>query len=316
MTSVGPSSAWDLGRVPDQSGRLAVVTGANSGIGWVTALELARRGASVVLACRSAARGADALARLREEAPAARFELRTLDLADLGSVRAFAEGLEHDRVDLLVNNAGLAMVPFARTADGFETHLGVNHLGPFALTGLLLPRLLRAREPRVVTVSSEAQRVTRFRLERLGAERRYRAFTAYLLSKRANLYFGMELQRRADDSAAALRSFVVAPGLTRSNVLASEEHTGQGGLYGELLPRLARLLAKPTADGALTSVYAATEPELPGGSYVVPGGPLQQRGAPVARREPAMRDRATAGRLWELSERLTGVTFRFGSTGG
>lgn len=305
-----PRDRWTPDSVPGQSGRLAVVTGANSGIGYVTARELARRGARVVLACRSRERGSEAVERLRAEVPGARAELRPLDLADLKSVRRFAEEWNHDRLDLLVNNAGIAMVPFARTADGFESQFGVNHLGTFALTGLLLPHLLAAPAPRVVTVSSEGQRFARFDLRNLDAERGYRAMFAYLQSKRANLYFATELQRRADAAGLELRSMAVAPGLTRSNVLTGGANSTRGRAYGTLTRLLLRSAFRPTPEGAKTSLYAATVPGLPGGSYVVPDGPLQLRGEPVLRdRERAIRDTETARRLWTLSERLTGVTF-------
>ncbi|MFC4111263.1 oxidoreductase [Nonomuraea zeae] len=301
--------AWSLDDIPDQSGRVAVVTGANSGIGYVTARELARRGAHVVLACRSPARGRAALDRLRAETPGARAELATVDLASLASIAKFAAGLPHPRIDLLVNNAGVAMVPFARTADGFESQFGINHLGTYALTGLLLPRLLAAPEPRVVTVSSEGHRYVRFRLAALTAGRYYAPF-AYLRSKRANLYFAVELHRRAAAAGLPLRSLAVAPGLTRTNVLTGGANAGRGRLYRAVLPLLVRALFRPTPEGSKTSLYAATLPGLPGGGYVAPGGFLELRGEPAVRNgHPALRDAGTARRLWELSEDLTGVRY-------
>ncbi|MFG2332703.1 oxidoreductase [Streptomyces sp. NPDC048604] len=301
---------WTPDSIPDQSGRLAVVTGANSGIGYVTARELARRGAHVVLACRSHERGRNAEARLRAEVPGARTELRLLDLADLSSIRGFAEEWSHERLDLLVNNAGVAMVPFSRTADGFESQFGINHLGTFALTGLLMPHLLASADPRVVTVSSEGQRFAPFDLTNLNAEHRYRTAFAYVQSKRANLYFAAELQRRADAAGLALRSMAVAPGLTRSNVLTGGANSARGRAYGILTRLLLRLAFRPTPEGAKTSLYAATVPELSGGSYVVPDGPFQLRGEPVLRgRERALQDAATAHQLWLLSEQLTGVRY-------
>ncbi|GAA4719714.1 oxidoreductase [Phytohabitans rumicis] len=295
----------------DQSGRIVVVTGANSGIGYVTARELARRGAHVILACRDRERGRQALDRLRTEAPGARAELRALDLADLASIRAFGAAWDHDRLDLLVNNAGVAMVPFARTADGFESQFGINHLGTFALTGLLMPALLAAPGPRVVTVSSEGQRFARFDLNNLNAERRYRALFAYVQSKRANLYFAVELQRRVDAAGHPLRSIAVAPGLTRTNVLTGGANSTRGTLYNTLTRLLVRYAFRPTAEGAKTSLYAATVPDVPGGSYIAPSGPFQLRGEPARRdHEPAIHDTATAHRLWQLSEQLTGVRYR------
>lgn len=305
------SRTWTLDSIPDQSGRLVVVTGANSGIGQVTAEALARRGAHVVLACRSPQRGQAALDRLLAQAPGAHAEVRLLNLADLASIRAFADGWDHDRLDLLVNNAGVAMVPFARTADGFESQFGINHLGTFALTGLMLPHLLASPDPRVVTVSSEGQRFARFDPDNLNAERRYRTMFAYLQSKRANLYFATELQRRADAAGLRLRSMAVAPGLTRTNVLTGGANGNRGRLYGALTRLLLRVAFRPTPEGAKTSLYAATVPDLPGGAYVVPDGALQLRGEPVLRtRERAIRDTITARRLWELSEKITGVPFR------
>ncbi|MER6523079.1 oxidoreductase [Streptomyces sp. NPDC060334] len=305
------SRNWTPDSIPDQSGRLALVTGANSGIGQVTAQALARRGAHVVLACRNPQRGQAALDRLLDRAPGAHAEVRLLDLADLASIRAFADGWDHDRIDLLVNNAGVAMVPFARTADGFESQFGINHLGTFALTGLMLPHLLASPDPRVVTVSSEGQRFARFDPDNLNAERRYSAMYAYLQSKRANLYFATELQRRADAAGLRLRSTAVAPGLTRTNVLTGGANGNRSRLYGALTRLLLRVAFRPTPEGAKTSLFAATVPDLPGGAYVVPGGPLQLRGEPVLRdRERAIRDTDTARLLWELSEKLTGVPFQ------
>ncbi|MEV4163102.1 oxidoreductase [Nonomuraea dietziae] len=296
--------------IPDQSGRIAVVTGANSGIGYVTARELARRGAHVVLACRSPERGRDGLDRLLTEAPGSRAELRRLDLSSLDSVRSFAAGWDLGRLDLLINNAGVAMVPFSRTADGFETHFGVNHLGTFALTGLLMPYLLASGEARVVTVSSEGQRFARFDLGNLNAERGYSAPFAYVQSKRANLYFAVELQRRMTAAGLPLRSMAAAPGLTRTNVLTGGANAGRGAVYQRLIRLLVRLTFQPTEGGARTSLHAATARDLPGGSYVAPDGLLELRGAPTIRQgHRAIHDTVTARRLWELSERLTGVRY-------
>ncbi|MER5320426.1 oxidoreductase [Streptosporangium roseum] len=309
------SPPWTLHAIPDQTGRLAVVTGANSGIGYVTARELARRGAHTVLACRDPERGQAALTRLRNEVPHARLELRRVDLASLASISEFAAGWDHDRLDLLINNAGVAMVPFGLTADGFESQFGINHLGTFALTGLLLPHLLAAPEPRVVTISSEGQRFARFDLDNLNAERTYRTAFAYVQSKRANLYFATELQRRADAAGLRLRSMAVAPGLTRTNVLTGGANSGRGRLYATAVRLLVRTAFRPAPEGAKTSLYAATVPDLPGGSYIVPDGPLQLRGEPARRtRERAIRDAVTADRLWEVSERLTGVPYGLPAT--
>jgi NAD(P)-dependent dehydrogenase (short-subunit alcohol dehydrogenase family) len=302
--------AWSFADIPDQSGRVAVVTGANSGIGYVTARELARRGARVVLACRSAERGRAALDRLRAQVPGALADLAEVDLAGLDSIRGLADSLPYERLDLLVNNAGVAMVPYARTADGFELQFGVNHLGTFALTGLLMPRLLAAAQPRVVTVSSEGQRFARFDLANLNAEHGYQATFAYLQSKRANLYFAVELHRRATAAGLPLRSLAVAPGLTRTNVLTGGANAARGRLYQAFVGLLVRTLFRPVDDGAKTSLYAATLPDLPGGRYIAPDGFLELRGKPTDQpRHRALHDTETARRLWELSEKLTGVHY-------
>lgn len=311
MTWRSSSRPWSFHHIPDQSGHLAVITGANSGIGYVTARELARRGAHVVLGCRNPVRGQAAIERMRTELPGARIELRQVDLGSLRSVAEFAEAFDHRRIDLLINNAGVAMVPFARTADGFESQFGINHLGAFALTGRLLPRLLAAPAPRVVTVSSEGQRFARFDLTNLNAERRYQAAFAYVQSKRANLYFSRELHRRTATTFPHLRSIAVAPGLTRSNVLTGGANTERGVLYRTVMPLLVRAAFQPTPGGARTSLYAATE-NVPGGSYIAPSGFLELRGGPVSRnRHRPLHDTETARRLWEISEELTDVRYRF-----
>ncbi|MDA3649617.1 oxidoreductase [Saccharopolyspora indica] len=302
--------AWTIHSIPDQSGRLAVVTGANSGIGRVTARELARRGAHVVLACRSAERGRAALESLRTELPDAQVELRQVDLGSLRSIAEFAATFGHDRIDVLVNNAGVAMIPFARTTDGFEAQFGINHLGTFALTGQLLPRLLAAPEPRVVTVSSEGQRFARFDLANLNAERGYRAAYAYVQSKRANLYFARELHRRAAESFPHLRSLAVAPGLTRSNVLTGGGNAGRGAFYRTAMRLLVRTAFQPTPGGARTSLFAATSLDAASGSYIAPSGFLELRGDPISRsHHRALHDTETARRLWEISAELTGVHY-------
>lgn len=299
---------WTFENIPDQSGRIVVVTGANSGIGAVTARELARRGAQVVLACRSAQRAAAAITRIRADVPDARIGFAPLDLGSLASVREFAENWPHERLDVLVNNAGIAMVPFGRTADGFELHFGVNHLGHFALTGLLLPFLERSPEPLVVTVSSEGQVGMPFDVAHLNAEQRYWAPLAYWQSKKANAYFGAELQRRATAAGSSLRSIVVVPGLTQTAILT--EVTGRGRLYHAVVGALVRRTFRPPDAGAATSLRAVTDRRLPGGCYVAPSGFWALYGEPVIRNGyRAMTHTNTARDLWELSERLTGTQY-------
>ncbi|WP_111601743.1 oxidoreductase [Streptomyces sp. Amel2xB2] len=301
--------SWTARSIPDQSGRTAVVTGANSGVGQVTARELARRGARVVLACRSEQRGAAALDRLRSQVPEARAELRLLDLADLSSVREFAHALPFDRLDLLVNNAGLAAVPYARTADGFEMQFGVNHLGHFALTGLLLERLLAAGGARVVTVAGMAHVLSNIDMSDLAGERRYRPLIAYASSKTANLLFVRELSHRVLSKGLDLTVAAAHPGYARTELQTKGARlAGQPGR--ERMLRLAGDVAGSSPDqGATPVLYAATAPYVQNDAFFGPrllgvrGGPGRAWRAPWARNDLA------AGQLWKVSERLTGVVY-------
>ena len=304
---------WTAADIPDQSGRLAVVTGANSGLGFFTALELARTGAHVVATARDAARGEEAAASIRESTPGAEIEVERPDLADLGSIRAFAERFagRHEGLDLLVNNAGVMALPRRLTADGFEVHVGTNHLGHFALTGLLLERLLARPAPRVVTVTSEAHRIGRINFDDLHGERRYSRWLAYGQSKLANLLFAYELQRRADAAGGALKSMAAHPGYAATNLQSGASRAGRGlvtAIEGRAMALGNRFLAQSDEMGALPTLYAATVPDLPGGSYVGPDGLFEQRGYPkLVDSSRASKDPSTARRLWELSEELIGV---------
>ncbi len=287
-----------------------MVTGANSGIGYVTARELARRGASVVLACRSEQRGASALDRLLSQVPEARAELRMLDLADLSSVREFARTLPHGSIDLLINNAGLMAVPYARTADGFEMQFGVNHLGHFALTGLLLERLLAAPGARVVTVASMAHVMSNIDMSDLGSARRYRPMAAYGASKTAGLLFVRELAHRADSKGLDLTATAAHPGYARTELQAKGPRLA-GQPRRERLTRLFTDAVGASADqGAAPVLYAATAPYVQGDSFYGPRI-LGVRGGPgPAWRAPWARNDIAAAQLWAASERLTGVTYR------
>jgi NAD(P)-dependent dehydrogenase (short-subunit alcohol dehydrogenase family) len=304
--------AWTAAEIPDQSGRTAVVTGANSGLGFNVALELARRGARVVLACRDVDRAEESANRVRAQAPAAEVAIERLDLAELGSVRAAAAALDArlpEGLDLLVNNAGVMALPHRTTADGFEMQLGTNHLGHFALTGLLLGALRRRPEPRVVTVSSGAHRMGHIAFDDLQSERRYRRWRAYGQSKLANLLFAFELQRRADAAGLPLRSLAAHPGYAATN-LQTRAGRMTGNRVDELANRLLNaVVAQSDAQGALPLLYAATA-DLPGGSYVGPDGPFELRGHPkLVGASGAARDTEAARRLWAASEELTGVHF-------
>jgi NAD(P)-dependent dehydrogenase (short-subunit alcohol dehydrogenase family) len=287
---------WTVADIPDQSGRTVVVTGANSGLGEVTARELAARGAHVVLACRNTAKGEAAAAKMTGSV-----EVRSLDLADLASVRAFAAAAP-PAIDVLVNNAGVMAVPHARTADGFELQIGTNHLGHFALTGLLLPRLT----DRVVTISSPAHRAGRIDLEDLNWERRrYLSWLAYAQSKLANLMFALELQRRLEAAGSPLRSGAAHPGYAATGL---QSHTES--FMDTVMHYANRVFAQSATMGALPSLYAATVADLPGGSYVGPDWPGEMRGHPrLVGTSRSARDEKVAAALWTLSEDLTGVHY-------
>jgi NAD(P)-dependent dehydrogenase (short-subunit alcohol dehydrogenase family) len=282
--------------VPPLEGRTVVVTGANSGIGLAAAKRFAKDGARVVLAVRDQARGETAAAGIPGET-----EVRRLDLADLSSVRAFAEGWNGD-IDILVNNAGVMAVPESRTADGFEMQFGTNHLGHFALTGLLLPSVT----DRVVTISSGAHRMGRINLDDLNWNRRpYQPWGAYGQSKLANLLFTLELQRRLAAADSPVRAMAAHPGYANTNL---QSHSGNP--FQDAMMRMANVfVAQSDEAGALPTVYAATE-DLPGGSYVGPDGLGEMRGRPtLVGRSTAAQDADVARELWRQSEVLTGVTY-------
>ncbi|MFF4485274.1 oxidoreductase [Streptomyces sp. NPDC001544] len=301
--------AWTVDRIPDQTGRTAVVTGANSGLGYVTARELARRGARVVLACRSEARGNAAADRIVAEVPKARAEFMRLDLADLASVREFAERLPYERVDLLVNNAGVIGLPYGTTADGFETQFGVNHLGHFALTGLLLPTLLATPGARIVTVSSVMHTLANIDPSDLNSARRYRRWVAYARSKTANLLFTHELARRLAAYGADVVAAAAHPGYAATN-LQTAGLRAEGRRAVERLVELGNRVVAQTADaGALPALYAATAPDVRPDAFVGPSFAMW-RGAPaLSWRAPWTLNDAMGERLWTESERLTGVTY-------
>jgi NAD(P)-dependent dehydrogenase (short-subunit alcohol dehydrogenase family) len=299
--SAPAAAKWTAADIPDQSGRVAVVTGANSGIGLVTARELARAGARVVLAVRNLERGEEAARSITGDV-----EVRELDLASLASVRAFAEGFTGP-LDLLVNNAGLMAPPRRETADCFELQLGTNHLGHFALTGLLLGATEGRDDARVVTLSSQAHRMGRIRFGDLQSTRFYFRWAAYGQSKLANLLFAMELERRLRAAGRTASSLAAHPGWAATNL-----QTSAPPLFDRLVGSLGNVLIAQSAEmGALPTLYAATQ-DIPGGSYVGPDGPGEQRGHPtLVGRSRAAQDAAAARALWERSEELTGVRFPF-----
>jgi NAD(P)-dependent dehydrogenase (short-subunit alcohol dehydrogenase family) len=302
---------WAVADIPDLGGRRAVVTGANSGIGFHAALQLARHGAEVVMACRSAERGQAALDRLRAAAPEAKVELAALDLADLASVREFADGQGGRPLDLLVNNAGVMALPRRTTADGFEMQFGTNHLGHFALTGLLLPALRAAGAPRVVTVTSGFAWAGRIRFDDLQWERRYQKWGAYAQSKLANLLFTRELGRRVPEVV----SVAAHPGFAATNLQQAGPRMEGSRFMERGAGVLNAVMAQSAADGALPTLYAATAPDVAAGACYGPRL-LQWRGAPTeVVTHPQAKRPEPAARLWEVSESLTGVRYEISADG-
>lgn len=283
----------------------AIVTGANSGLGLQTAIGLARQGAAVVLACRSEERGRAALQRARDASGSERLELRLLDLADLESVRSFARDWTGP-LDLLINNAGVMATPLKRTADGFEQQFGINHLGHFALTGLLIDVLRQSSAPRVVTVSSLAHKKGQIDFGDLNAHARYRPWKAYNQSKLANLLFTMELDRRVRAAGWPLLAVSAHPGLSTTNLTAGT----RGAAVLDLLGGFFRVMGQSDQAGAQPILLAATGEQVQSGDYYGPGGPGETKGAPVlVAPAPAVLDRELATRLWRVSEELTGVVY-------
>lgn len=302
---------WTVQQIPSLTGKTALVTGANSGVGFQAALELARHGAHVLLGCRNAAKGQTALERLKREAPGATAEVVELDLASLASIRHFTTEFAGRGIplDLLINNAGVMALPARElTVDGFERQFGTNHLGHFALTGLLVPQLLAAPEPRVVTVASLAHRNGNIDFDNLQGERSYKPLGAYNNSKLANILFAKELDRRARAAHSPLISLPVHPGISLTNIL--ENGPGTKSPQAIVLRILAPILIQSDAAGALPTLYAATSRDAKGGEYIGPDGFWELKGSPVVvQPRPQGLDGAVGKRLWTVSEELTGVVY-------
>jgi NAD(P)-dependent dehydrogenase (short-subunit alcohol dehydrogenase family) len=305
---VSARPAWSLTDLPDLTGRRVLVTGVTSGIGEQTALELARHGAEVVLAARSESRLDRTEADILAAVPTAVLHRTIIDLADLSSVRrAAAEVSRIGPLDVLVNNAGVMAPPFSQTVDGFELQLATNHLGPFLLTGLLLPQLVASGRGRVVTVSSQAHRFTR--RAPLDDPRvhhgRYSRWGAYSRSKLAGLLFTFELDRRLREHGLPVTAVACHPGYSATELMGK----GRSGRRGQVLQAVFTLVGQPSSMGALPTLMAATA-ELPGSTYVGPGNVLQMRGLPgVVKPRRLALDREAQRRLWELSEAATGLRY-------
>lgn len=304
--------SWSLDNMPSQKGKIAVVTGANSGLGYQTTRALALKGALVIMACRNTQKGEEALQQILMDNPAMKPQMWMLDLADLGSVKAFSEKFNttFDRLDLQINNAGLMAIPYGKTVDGFELQFGVNHLGHFALTALLWPRLSETLNSRLVNVSSAAHQMGRIRFEDIHWEESYSRWGAYGMSKLSNLLFTKELARRVTESGKSVTATAAHPGYADTD-LQTKGALMRGSKLGAKSFNIANWLAAQSADmGALPQLFAATAEGVQQGDYYGPGGFMRMRGWPVLDRPNSKRVTDEAARpLWELSESLTGIEF-------
>ena len=305
---------WTTADIPPQTGKLALVTGANSGVGFHAALELARAGAQVILGCRNLPKANAACDRILAEVPAAQLEPTAIDLASLASIRAFAQTFlaQPRTLDLLINNAGVMALPTRQlTADGFELQIGTNHLGHFALTGLLLPAIFTAPSARIVTVSSIAHCGGSIRFDDLNWTHDYKPWPAYRQTKLANLYFAFELDHRLRAAHPKVASIAVHPGVSNTNLFAA----GPGqkkNLQGILAPFFISIIGQSEQQGALPTLYGATAPEARSGHFYGPHGFREMRGYPIeVRAEAQAYDESVAARLWTLSEQLTNVHYQF-----
>lgn len=296
---------WTTAEIPDQTGKIAIITGANTGLGYETALALAQKGAHVVMACRNTQKAEAAKLELLKHAPNASVEIAALDLGNLASVRAFAEAFKakQPKLDILINNAGLMAIPKSKTVDGFESQFGVNHLGHFALTGLLIDRLLATPWSRVVNVSSQAHTSGKINFDDLQGEKSYSRFGAYSQSKVANLAFTLELHKRLDHAGAHVISVAAHPGMAGTDLF----DFGFAPL-ASVMKFVISLIGQNAAMGALPQLYAAVAPDVQGNEYWGPHGGM--RGYP-ARVTPTRysQNEEIAHRLWEISEQLTGVRY-------
>ncbi|MBD3351347.1 MAG: SDR family NAD(P)-dependent oxidoreductase [Candidatus Lokiarchaeota archaeon] len=295
---------WNIENIPDQSGKIVIVTGANSGTGFEVAKALAMKGAKVIMACRNLDKANNAKSQIMDEYPHSNLKIIQLDLGSLSSIRKFGEDFTErfQELHILCNNAGVMMPPYQKTDDGFELQFGVNHLGHFALTGLLLNTLLNTKDSRVVTMSSTGHKLGKIHFDDLNWENDYNRTRAYGMSKLANLLFAYELQRNLQNTGKSTISLASHPGWTRTNL---QRHVSLFRLFNPLLAQ------KPQM-GALPMLYAATSMEAQGGGYYGPGGIFEIRGYPKkVKSNKRSYNKETAKKLWQISEELTGVKYVF-----
>lgn len=300
--------SFNINEIPPQSGRIAIVTGANDGLGFQTTLALSKTGIKVVMACRNLKKGNTALEEIIRQVPEASLELKHLDLSKLSSVRAFAEEYKqkHEPLDLLINNAGIMIPPYELTEDGFESQLGVNYLGHFLLTGLLLPVLEKTPGSRVVSLSSNAHKNGKIHFDDLNFKKKYSAFAAYSQSKLACLMFSKELQRRLEKSGSKVLSVAAHPGMSDTNLF---KHVPKfvTTIFGRLIRSL---MVQTPENGAKPTLYAALGNDIQGGDYIGPDGWQEWKGEPVKVKGTKLSDdKEVAKRLWVESEKLTGCKF-------
>jgi NAD(P)-dependent dehydrogenase (short-subunit alcohol dehydrogenase family) len=300
------TSKWSAENIPDLTGKIAIVTGANSGIGYEMARALAHKKATVILACRDMDKGEAAAGQIAQEYPEAKAELLQLDLSDLASVRRFADQFtsHYESLDILINNAGIMRTPFGKTVDGFELQFGTNHLGHFALTGLLLDLISCTPQARVITVSSGGERFGgEIDFDNLNGEKQYDPGAAYGQSKLANLLFTYELQRRLEDAGVDTIAVAAHPGWTKSTNLT---------VHWRMVRYLTSFIGQEPEMGALPALYAATAPGVQGGDYYGPDGWLELRGHPAkVQSSDRSHDTVVAAKLWTVSEELTGVRYHW-----
>lgn len=299
---------WTAELIGDLKGKMVIVTGGASGIGFSASEVLASRGADLVIAVRNTLKGEKAAEKIRAKQAASSVTVMHLDLGDLASVKQFATEFSSrfDRLDLLINNAGVMVPPHTKTKDGFELQFGTNHLGHFALTAHLLPMVMATPLSRIVTVSSIAARRAKINFANLDGSKGYSPMPFYRQSKLSNLLFAIELQNRLERAGSSAISVACHPGISVTNLLSR----GSGKETGAVMKWIMGIVAQPADRGALPTLYAATHPDLRGGEYIGPDGPGNTKGYPVLNSDPAkLFDQALATRLWDVSEKLTGVRF-------